>query len=42
VIAIDMENHVTIAYMMNRMETGLVGDERGLGLIAAALAAIES
>ena len=37
----DMENHLTIAYMMNRMETGLVGDDRGLGLIIAAVAAIQ-
>lgn len=40
VIAIDMENHMTLAYMMNRMASGLVGDERGLGLVAAAVIAL--
>jgi hypothetical protein len=31
---------MTIAYMMNRMEAGLVGDNRGLDLIGAALLAV--
>jgi CubicO group peptidase (beta-lactamase class C family) len=40
VIAIDMESHLTVAYMMNRMEGDLVGDARGIGLILAAMEAV--
>lgn len=36
----DLDHRMTITYMMNRMEAGLVGDERGFALIAAALAAV--
>jgi CubicO group peptidase (beta-lactamase class C family) len=39
VIGIDMKSHLTVAYMMNRMGDGLVGDERGIGLVLAAVAA---
>jgi CubicO group peptidase (beta-lactamase class C family) len=40
VIVIDMEHRMTVAYMMNRMEQGLVGDDRGIGIVfEAALAA---
>jgi hypothetical protein len=31
---------MTITYMMNRMESGLVGDTRGFDLIMAAMAAV--
>ncbi len=42
VIAVDMDAHLTVAYMMNKMGTGLVGDERGIGLVMAAQAAISA
>jgi len=31
---------MTITYMMNKMEGGLVGDERGSSLVMAAFAAV--
>lgn len=34
----DLDHGMTMAYMMNRMEAGLVGDTRGFDLIAAAFA----
>lgn len=40
VIIVDVERRMTIAYMMNRMESGLVGDSRGENLVRAAYAAI--
>jgi CubicO group peptidase (beta-lactamase class C family) len=36
----DLEHGMTVAYMMNRMEAGLVGDARGFDLLAAAFAAV--
>lgn len=36
----DLDHRMTVTYMMNRMESGLVGDTRGFDLIAAALAAV--
>lgn len=42
VIVVDMEHRATVAYMMNRMKEGLVGDDRGLSVIAAAIAALDS
>jgi CubicO group peptidase (beta-lactamase class C family) len=36
----DLEHGMTVAYMMNRMDAGLVGDMRGFDLLAAAFAAI--
>jgi CubicO group peptidase (beta-lactamase class C family) len=38
-IIVDMERHMTVAYMMNRMEAGLVGDERAFTLVAEAVLA---
>lgn len=35
-----LDHGMTIAYMMNRMEAGLVGDNRGFDLIGAALLAV--
>ena len=32
VVLVDMDAHMTFAYVMNRMEQGIVGDDRGLGL----------
>lgn len=37
VIVVDMDRRATFAYMMNRMESGLVGDARGLSLGLAVL-----
>ncbi len=42
VILVDMDNHMTFAYMMNRMGEGLVGDDRGFGLAIAVYQALES
>ncbi|MEN9505727.1 MAG: hypothetical protein RI958_1653 [Actinomycetota bacterium] len=36
----DLDHAMTITYMMNRMESGLVGDTRGFDLIMAAMAAV--
>lgn len=36
----DLDAKVTIAYVMNRMEAGLVGDERGAAIITAAALAM--
>ena len=41
-IIVDLDNRMTISYMMNRMESGLVGDFRGESLIRAAYAALHS
>jgi CubicO group peptidase (beta-lactamase class C family) len=40
VIIMDQESGLTISYMMNRMDTGLVGDTRGMMLAMAAVAAL--
>jgi CubicO group peptidase (beta-lactamase class C family) len=37
----DLDNRMTITYVMNRMESGLVGDIRGSALVEAAFAAVE-
>jgi CubicO group peptidase (beta-lactamase class C family) len=37
VIVIDQETELTICYVMNRMESGLVGDERGLAIVLEAV-----
>lgn len=36
----DLDNHLTFAFAMNRMGAGTVGDDRGLTLLAAALAVV--
>ncbi|HEV3265316.1 MAG TPA: serine hydrolase domain-containing protein [Acidimicrobiales bacterium] len=36
-IIMDQEAGITVAYMMNRMESGLVGDARGADIVMAAL-----
>ena len=41
VIIVDLDQRMTIAYMMNRMEGGLLGDPRGEGLVVAAYAAVD-
>jgi CubicO group peptidase (beta-lactamase class C family) len=41
VIIVDLDRRMTIAYMMNRMEGGLLGDPRGEGLVVAAYAAVD-
>ncbi|MGH9299270.1 MAG: serine hydrolase domain-containing protein [Acidimicrobiales bacterium] len=40
VIVIDLETRLTVAYVMNRMESGLVGDLRGISLVLAAAACV--
>ena len=41
VIVMDQDAQLTVCYVMNRMEAGLVGDTRGTDLLAAAFAALE-
>ena len=36
-----VDRRMTVAYMMNRMAEGLLGDERGFNLVSAALAAVD-
>ena len=38
VILMDQQIGLTVCYVMNRMEFGLVGDSRGAGIIMAAVA----
>jgi hypothetical protein len=38
----DQEQDLTVAYMMNLMRSGLVGDMRGFGLVFAAATAAAS
>jgi CubicO group peptidase (beta-lactamase class C family) len=40
VVVIDLERRATIAYMMNKMGSGVIGDERGQAIVASALAAL--
>jgi Beta-lactamase len=36
----DLDSRLTIAYVMNKMEAGLVGDSRGISLVLAAAVAM--
>ena len=36
----DLDARVTVAYVMNRMEAGMIGDQRGAGIITAAALAL--
>jgi CubicO group peptidase (beta-lactamase class C family) len=36
----DLDARVTVAYVMNRMEAGLIGDQRGAGIVTAAVLAL--
>lgn len=36
----DLDNHMTVTYMMNRMADGLLGDARGQSLVRTALAVV--
>lgn len=40
VIVVDMDKRMTVAYMMNKMGEGLVGDDRGFGILVAAYTAL--
>ncbi|MGO9195803.1 MAG: serine hydrolase domain-containing protein [Acidimicrobiales bacterium] len=40
IIVIDLDKRLTVAYVMNRMESGLVGDIRGFSVVLAAAAAV--
>ena len=39
IIVVDLDLRLAVSYVMNRMESGLVGDTRGLGVVQAAVAA---
>jgi CubicO group peptidase (beta-lactamase class C family) len=41
-VIIDLDTKLVVAYVMNRMESGLVGDLRGAGIALAAFAAVGS
>ena len=41
-VVCDLENRVAFAYVMNRMEAGVVGDDRGYDLWRAVFASLES
>jgi hypothetical protein len=36
----DLENRLTVAYVMNRMGEGTTGDDRGIGVLLAAYGAV--
>jgi CubicO group peptidase (beta-lactamase class C family) len=40
VIVMDQDAGLTVCYVMNRMESGLVGDSRGADILAAAFAVV--
>ncbi|GAC1307485.1 MAG: serine hydrolase domain-containing protein [Acidimicrobiales bacterium] len=42
IIVMDLDRRATVAYMMNRMESGLVGDLRGFSILGAAVAALDA
>jgi CubicO group peptidase (beta-lactamase class C family) len=42
VVLVDMDQRMTFAYMMNKMGAGVVGDDRGFGLVTAMYQALES
>ncbi len=39
IVVNDLDARLTVAYVMNRMETGIVGDPRGAGIVLAAMLA---
>jgi CubicO group peptidase (beta-lactamase class C family) len=39
IVVVDQDLRLTVAYVMNRMEAGLVGDSRGIGIVQAAVVA---
>jgi CubicO group peptidase (beta-lactamase class C family) len=42
VIIMDQDAELTVCYVMNRMESGLVGDMRGTNIVAAAVTSLLS
>jgi CubicO group peptidase (beta-lactamase class C family) len=42
IVIIDQGTELTVCYVMNRMESGVTGDERGANIIAAAMEAVAS
>jgi CubicO group peptidase (beta-lactamase class C family) len=42
VIIMDLDAELTVCYVMNRMESGLVGDLRGTNIVAATVAGLAS
>jgi hypothetical protein len=36
----DLDGRITVAYVMNRMEGGLIGDQRGASVVMAAVLAL--
>ena len=42
IVVSDLDARITIAYVMNRMEAGLIGDVRGISLVMAAVLSLAS
>jgi len=42
IVVSDLDARITIAYVMNRMEAGLIGDVRGINLVMAAVLSLAS
>jgi CubicO group peptidase (beta-lactamase class C family) len=42
VIIMDQDEEFTICYVMNRMESGLVGDQRGINIVMASVLSLIS
>jgi CubicO group peptidase (beta-lactamase class C family) len=42
IVVIDLDSRMVVTYMMNRMGEGTLGDDRGIGILAAAYGALAS
>ncbi|HWF17315.1 MAG TPA: hypothetical protein VG244_14105, partial [Acidimicrobiales bacterium] len=42
VIIMDQDEEFTVCYVMNRMESGLVGDQRGINIVMASVLSLIS
>ena len=40
IVIMDQDTELTVCYVMNRMESGVTGDERGANIAAAAMAGV--
>ncbi len=40
IAVVDLDARLTVSYVMNRMESNLLGDARGVGLVRAAYRAL--
>ncbi len=42
VVVLDLDARMTVAYVMNRMQDGMLGDDRGVGILQGAFAAMRA